>query len=115
MQLNFLGFSRQPSIRILRVAIVVAMVFLIASVAAWGSGIGQRDIFVGASARAVGMGSAFTAGPAATNGFLWNPSSLGFMDGVEVNMGGMPFSGESLWTGAGVLSRGESTYFRFNR
>ena len=93
MQLNFLGFSRQPSIRIGQVVSVAVMVFLVVSVAAWGSGIGQRDIFVGASARAVGMGSAFTAGPAATNGFLWNPSSLGFMDGVEVNMGGMPFSG----------------------
>ena len=89
MQLNFLRFSRQPSIRILP----VVMMFLIVSVTAWGSGINQRDIFVGASARAVGMGSAFTAGPAATNGFLWNPSSLGFMDGVEVNMAGMPFSG----------------------
>ena len=93
MQLNFLKFTMQPSIRILQVMSVVVIVFLVVSVAAWASGIGQRDIFVGASARAVGMGSAFTAGPAATNGFLWNPSSLGFMDGVEVNMGGMPFSG----------------------
>ncbi len=58
------------------------------------SGIDHRDIFVGASARAVGMGSAFTAGPSANNGFLWNPSSLGFMNGLEVNMGGIPFSGE---------------------
>ena len=93
MQLNLLKFTRQPSIRILQVMSVVVIVFLVVSTAAWASGIGQRDIFVGASARAVGMGSAFTAGPAATNGFLWNPSSLGFMDGVEVNMGGMPFSG----------------------
>ena len=59
------------------------------------SGIDRRDIFVGASARAVGMGSAFTAGPSANNGFLWNPSSLGFMNGLEVNLGGIPFSGES--------------------
>ena len=58
------------------------------------SGIDHRDIFIGASARAVGMGSAFTAGPSANNGFLWNPSSLGFMNGLEVNMGGIPFSGE---------------------
>lgn len=58
------------------------------------SGIDRRDIFVGASARAVGMGSAFTAGPSTNNGFLWNPSSLGFMNGLEVNMGGIPFSGE---------------------
>ena len=58
------------------------------------SGIDHRDIFVGASARAVGMGSAFTAGPSTNNGFLWNPSSLGFMNGLEVNMGAIPFSGE---------------------
>ncbi|MCG9130000.1 SPOR domain-containing protein [Candidatus Poribacteria bacterium] len=57
-------------------------------------GIDRRDIFVGASARAVGMGSAFTAGPSTNNGFLWNPSSLGFMNGLEVNMGGIPFSGD---------------------
>ena len=59
------------------------------------SGIDNRDIFVGASARAVGMGSAFTAGPSANNGFLWNPSSLGFMNGLEVNMGGIPFTKET--------------------
>ena len=58
------------------------------------SGIDHRDKFVGASARAVGMGSAFTAGPSTNNGFLWNPSSLGFMNGLEVNMGAIPFSGE---------------------
>lgn len=58
------------------------------------SGLERRDIFVGASARAVGMGSAFTAGPSTNNGFLWNPSSLGFMNGLEVNMGGIPFSGK---------------------
>ncbi|MCY3724507.1 MAG: SPOR domain-containing protein [Candidatus Poribacteria bacterium] len=72
---------------------VVGMMLAAVSVSAGTSSISQRDIFVGASARAVGMGSAFTAGPSATNGFLWNPSSLGFMDGVEVNMGGMPFPG----------------------
>ena len=93
MQLNFLKLIRQPLIRIGQVVSVVIIAFLIVPVTTWASGIGQRDIFVGASARVVGMGSAWTAGPAATNGFLWNPSSLGFMDGVEVNMGGMPFSG----------------------
>ena len=93
MQLHLFKFMRQPSIRIGRVMRVIILVFLVASTTAWASGIGQRDIFVGASARAVGMGSAWTAGSAATNGFLWNPSSLGFMDGVEVNMGGMPFPG----------------------
>ncbi len=93
MQLNFLKLIRQPLTRIGQVVSVVIIAFLIVPVTPWASGIGQRDIFVGASARVVGMGSAWTAGPAATNGFLWNPSSLGFMDGVEVNMGGMPFSG----------------------
>ena len=93
MQLHFLKLIRQASVRIQRVRSVVIITFLAVSTTAWASGIGQRDIFVGASARAVGMGSAFTAGPAATNGFLWNPSSLGFMDGVEVNMGGIPLSG----------------------
>ena len=72
---------------------IVGMLLAAVSVFAGTSSISQRDIFVGASARAVGMGSAFTAGPSSTNGFLWNPSSLGFMDGVEVNMGGMPFPG----------------------
>lgn len=67
----------------------------IVTVAKGSSGIDHRDIFVGASARAVGMGSAFTAGPSANNGFLWNPSSLGFMNGIEVNMGGIPFTDES--------------------
>ncbi len=66
----------------------------------WGidvdaSGIGHRDIFVGASARAVGMGSAFTAGPSTNNAFLWNPSSLGFMDGLELAFGGVPVSGST--------------------
>ena len=93
MQLHFLKLTRQASIRIQRVMSVVIITFLAVSTAVWASGISKRDIFVGASARAVGMGSAWTAGPAATNGFLWNPSSLGFMDGVEVNMGGMPLSG----------------------
>ncbi len=93
MQLNFFKLIRQPLIQIGQVVSVVIIAFLVASTTAWASGIGKRDIFVGASARAVGMGSAWTAGSAATNGFLWNPSSLGFMDGVEVNMGGMPFSG----------------------
>ncbi len=93
MQFNFLQYSRQRVLRIVQKIGVVGMMLAAVSVSAGTSSISQRDIFVGASARAVGMGSAFTAGPSATNGFLWNPSSLGFMDGVEVNMGGMPFPG----------------------
>ena len=95
MQFNFLRGSRQRLLQIIQRIGIVGMMLAAVSVSAGTSSISQRDIFVGASARAVGMGSAFTAGPAATNGFLWNPSSLGFMDGVEVNMGGMPFPGNS--------------------
>ena len=95
MQFNFFQRSRQRLLRIIQKIGIVGMMLATVSVSAGTSSISQRDIFVGASARAVGMGSAFTAGPSATNGFLWNPSSLGFMDGVEVNMGGMPFPGNS--------------------
>ncbi len=93
MQFNFFRWSKQRLLRIVPKIGIVGMMLAAVSVSAGTSSISQRDIFVGASARAVGMGSAFTAGPSATNGFLWNPSSLGFMDGVEVNMGGMPFPG----------------------
>ena len=93
MQFNFLRWSRQRLLQIVQKVGIVGMMLAAVSVSAGTSSISQRDIFVGASARAVGMGSAFTAGPSANNGFLWNPSSLGFMEGVEVNMGGMPFPG----------------------
>ncbi len=93
MQFNFIQRSGQRLLQIIQKIGIVGMMLAAVSVSAGTSSISQRDIFVGASARAVGMGSAFTAGPSATNGFLWNPSSLGFMDGVEVNMGGMPFPG----------------------
>ena len=95
MQFNFLECSKRRLLRIIQRIGIVGMLLATVSVSAGTSSISQRDIFVGASARAVGMGSAFTAGPSATNGFLWNPSSLGFMNGVEVNMGGMPFPGDS--------------------
>ena len=93
MQFNFIRGSRQRLLQIIQKIGIVGMMLAAVAVSAGTSSISQRDIFVGASARAVGMGSAFTAGPSATNGFLWNPSSLGFMEGVEVNMGGMPFPG----------------------
>ena len=94
MQFNFLQYSRRRLLlRIVQTAFIFGVMLVVVSFSAADSGISQRDVFVGASARAVGMGSAFTAGPSATNGFLWNPSSLGFMDGVEVNMGGMPLPG----------------------
>ena len=94
MQFNFLrGSSRKLLPRIIRKIVLAGVILAVVSVSAGASSIAHRDIFVGASARAVGMGSAFTAGPSANNGFLWNPSSLGFMDGAEVNMGAMPIAG----------------------
>ena len=96
MQFNFLRRSRRRLLlRIIRKSVLVAVILTIVPVSAGASSIAHRDIFVGASARAVGMGSAFTAGPSANNGFLWNPSSLGFMDGAEVNMGAMPLAGST--------------------
>ena len=96
MQFNFLRRSRQNLLlQIIRKSVLVGVILTVVSVSAGASSIAHRDIFVGASARAVGMGSAFTAGPSANNGFLWNPSSLGFMDGAEVNMSGMPVSGSA--------------------
>ncbi len=94
MQFNFLRrSSRKLLLRIVRKLVLAGAILAVVSVSASASSIAHRDIFVGASARAVGMGSAFTAGPSANNGFLWNPSSLGFMDGAEVNMGAMPIAG----------------------
>ena len=96
MQFNFLRGNKQSTVlRISQTIGLVAILLAAVSVPVEASSISHRDIFVGASARAVGMGSAFTAGPSANNGFLWNPSSLGFMDGVEVSMGGMPFPGST--------------------
>ena len=96
MQFNFLrGSSRKLLLRIIRKLVLAGVILAVVSVSASASSIAHRDIFVGASARAVGMGSAFTAGPSANNGFLWNPSSLGFMDGAEVNMGAMPIAGST--------------------
>ena len=96
MQFNFLRRSRRKLLlRIIRKIVLAGVILAGVSVSASASSIMHRDIFVGASARAVGMGSAFTAGPSANNGFLWNPSSLGFMDGAEVNMGAMPLAGST--------------------
>ena len=96
MQFNFLRRSRRKLLlRIIRKMVLAGVILAVVSVSAGASSIAHRDIFVGASARAVGMGSAFTAGPSANNGFLWNPSSLGFMDGAEVNMGAMPLAGST--------------------
>ena len=93
MQFTFLRRSRRNLLlQIIRKLVLVGVILAVVPLNVGASSIVHRDIFVGASARAVGMGSAFTAGPSANNGFLWNPSSLGFMEGAEVNMGGMPFA-----------------------
>ncbi len=55
------------------------------------SGIKNREIFVGTSARAIGMGGAYTAGPASSDSSFWNPSSLGLLDETELSLIGLPF------------------------
>ena len=55
------------------------------------SGIKNRQIFVGTSARALGMGGAFTAGPASSDSPFWNPSSLGLLESTELSLIGLPF------------------------
>ena len=69
------------------------------------SDIGNRDILVGASARALGMGSAFTAGPAGSDSLYWNASSLGFLNGTELSMVGLPFA-ENVTSREGAFSLG---------
>ena len=69
------------------------------------SGVSNRDILVGASARAIGMGSAFTAGPASGDSFYWNASSLGFLNGMELSVVGVPFA-ENLTNREGAFSLG---------
>ena len=55
------------------------------------SGIKNRQVFVGTSARALGMGGAFTAGPASSDSSFWNPSSLGLLEATELSLVGLPF------------------------
>ena len=55
------------------------------------SGIKNRQVFVGTSARALGMGGAFTAGPASSDSLFWNPSSLGLLEATELSLVGLPF------------------------
>ena len=55
------------------------------------SGIKNRQVFVGTSARALGMGGAFTAGPASSDSSFWNPSSLGLLESTELSLIGLPF------------------------
>ena len=55
------------------------------------SGIKNRQVFVGPSARALGMGGAFTAGAASSDSPFWNPSSLGLLEATELSLIGLPF------------------------
>ena len=55
------------------------------------SGIKNRQVFVGTSARALGMGGAFTAGPVSSDSSFWNPSSLGLLESTELSLIGLPF------------------------
>ena len=66
------------------------LVFSLSSAEA-NSGIKNRQVFVGTSARAIGMGGAFTAGPASSDSSFWNPSSLGLLEATELSLIGLPF------------------------
>ena len=73
------------------VSIILALILLSISFAGAESGIKNRQVFVGTSARALGMGGAFTAGPASSDSSFWNPSSLGLLDSTELSLIGLPF------------------------
>ena len=69
----------------------LALIVFSASFARAESGIKNRQVFVGTSARALGMGGAFTAGPASSDSSFWNPSSLGLLEATELSLIGLPF------------------------
>ena len=69
----------------------LALIVFSASFARAESGIKNRQVFVGTSARALGMGGAFTAGPASSDSSFWNPSSLGSLEATELSLVGLPF------------------------
>lgn len=87
------------------VTTILTLILIISPTTGIKSDIGDRDILVGASARALGMGSAFTAGPAGSDSFYWNPSSLGFLSGMEVSVVGLPFA-ENVANREGAFSIG---------
>ena len=87
------------------VTATLTLILVISSTTEIKSDISDRDILVGASARALGMGSAFTAGPAGSDSFYWNSSSLGFLSGMEVSLVGLPFA-ENLTNREGAFSIG---------
>ncbi len=69
----------------------LALILFSLSLAGAESGIKNRQVFVGTSARAIGMGGAFTAGPASSDSPFWNPSSLGLLEATEFSLVGLPF------------------------
>ncbi len=87
--------------------VILTLILVITSVMETKSDIGNREILVGASARALGMGSAYTAGPAGSDSFYWNPSSLGFLSGMEVSVVGLPYA-ENATNREGAFSIGLS-------
>ena len=87
------------------VTAIFTLILVIASTTRIKSDIGDRDILVGASARALGMASAFTAGPARSDSLYWNPSSLGFLSGMEVSVVGLPYA-ENVTNREGAFSIG---------
>ena len=88
-------------------AVLSALSLLVFSVSIAGaeSGIKNRQVFVGTSARAIGMGGAFTAGPASSDSPFWNPSSLGLLESTELSLIGLPFP-ESADDREGAFSLG---------
>ncbi len=70
---------------------IFTLIIFSVSIAEAESGIKNRQVFVGTSARALGMGSAFTAGPASSDSSFWNPSSLGLLESTELSLIGLPF------------------------
>ena len=87
------------------VTAILILILVISTTTEIKSDIGDRDIIVGASARALGMGGAFTAGPAGSDSFYWNPSSLGFLSGMEFSVVGLPYA-ENVTNREGAFSIG---------
>ncbi|MDE0300114.1 MAG: OmpA family protein [Candidatus Poribacteria bacterium] len=87
------------------VTALLTLILVIASTTETKSDLDDSSIIVGASARALGMGGAFTAGPAGSDSFYWNPSSLGFLSGMEVSLVGLPYA-ENVANREGAFSIG---------
>ena len=55
----------------------------------------DRRILIGTDVRAIGMGSAHTAGPTGGGSELWNPALIGILDKTEFTLTSLPFTKES--------------------